>query len=163
MLKQTMNEYTDPLPNPLMTELVARLKMTMKLFGGIGLSANQCGVQQRVFVIGTDHFQIACINPKIINESANKVKDNEGCLSFPGLYCKIERPENIVVEFTTENGETKTIEMTGVTARCFQHELDHLNGISFVSKVGPVALQLARQKQQKITKKVKRNRKQYGV
>lgn len=159
MLRQCIPEYEDDLPNPQMTSLINRLKMTMKLFGGIGLSANQCGVSERVFVIGTDQFQITCINPKIVSESANKVKDNEGCLSFPGLFCKIERPESIVVEFTTETGERKTMEMSGITARCFQHELEHLNGVSFISKVGPVALQLARQKQQKIIKKVKRSRK----
>jgi peptide deformylase len=159
MLSQKIPEYEDVLPNPNMTTLVQRMKMTMKLYGGIGLSANQCGVFERVFVIGTDQFQIACINPKVVSESANKVKDNEGCLSFPGLFCKIERPDSIVAEFTNELGETKTMELTGITARCFLHELDHLNGIRFVELVKPVALQLARQKQQKLIKKVKRNQK----
>jgi peptide deformylase len=156
MLFNSIPEYTETLPNHIMTTLVQRLKMTMRLYGGIGLSANQCGVFERVFVIGTDQFQIACINPKIISTSANRVKDNEGCLSFPGLFCKIERPESVVVEFTTETGELKTVEMEGLTARCFMHELEHLNGIRMIQHVKPVALQLARQKQQKIIKKVKR-------
>jgi peptide deformylase len=156
MLKHKIPEYEDPLPNHLMSDLIRRMKMTMKLYGGIGLSANQCGVSERVFVIGTDQFQIACINPKVVSESANREKNNEGCLSFPGLFCKIERPDSIVVEFTAEDGQTKQMEMTGVTARCFLHELDHLNGVRMVDHVKPVALQLARQKQQKIIKKIKR-------
>jgi peptide deformylase len=87
-----MPEYKDTLPNFAMNNLVKRLKLTMKLYGGIGLSANQCGIFERVFVIGTDQFQIACINPKVIKSSADLQKENEGCLSFPGLYVKIARP-----------------------------------------------------------------------
>lgn len=159
MLAMLMPEYKSPLPNPKMTTIVKSLKMTMKLYGGIGLSANQCGVYERVFVIGTDQFQIACINPKIIESSDNKIKAEEGCLSYPGLYLKIERPEWIVAEFTDENGETKQMRFDGVTARCYQHELDHMNGKKFVDYAGPVALHMARKKQKKIVKKVSRNSK----
>lgn len=159
MLRHCIPEYKNAIPNPIMSNLVARLKMTMKLYGGVGLSANQCGVLERVFVIGTDQFQMACINPKIISESEKKTKDNEGCLSYPGLYLKVERPETILVEFTNENGETRQVELSGLTARCFQHELDHLNGVRFVEHVGPVALKLAKQKQSKLIKKHVRNKK----
>ena len=82
MLRQKIPEYPYALPSPVMTKLAKRLKMTMKLFGGIGLSANQCGVFERIFVIGTDQFQIACINPKIINVSSTINRSAEGCLSF---------------------------------------------------------------------------------
>jgi peptide deformylase len=61
-LNTELPEYTEQLPNKRMTTLIKRLKMTMKLYGGIGLSANQCGLKDRVFVMGTDQFQIACIN-----------------------------------------------------------------------------------------------------
>jgi peptide deformylase len=159
MLRQPIPEYKDAIPNPLMDLLVKRLKMTMKLYGGIGLSANQCGVFQRVFVIGTDHFQIACINPKIINKSDDFIKESEGCLSYPGLYLKIERPNWVDVEFTDETGSLKQLRLDGVTARCFQHELDHMNGVRMVEKVGPVSLQMARQKQEKIIKKIVRHKK----
>jgi len=159
MLAQKVPEYTQAIPNQNMTNLVKRLKMTMKLYGGVGLSANQCGIFERVFVIGTDQFQIACINPKIIAASNVAAKDNEGCLTFPGLYCKIERPDWVEVEFTTPDGELKQMKLDGATARCFQHELDHLNGIKFVDKIGPVALQMAKKKQQKLIKTITRMKK----
>jgi len=152
-------EYEDTLPNPQMTRMVDRLKMTMKLYGGIGLAANQCGISARLFVIGTDQFQIACINPKIISRSAEVTKMPEGCLSFPGLYVNIERNATIDVEYTLENGEVKRTTMQGVTAHCFQHELEHLDGKMFIDHVKPLALQMARKKQSKIVKKVKRNKK----
>ena len=159
MLKVQIPEYNFDLPNPLMEMLVKRLKLTMKLYGGIGLSANQCGVFERVFVIGTDQFQIACINPRIIGQSPTTIKGEEGCLSFPGFYLKIDRPDWIDVEFKTETGELKQMRLDGVTARCFQHELDHMNGIRMTDHVGPVAIQMARKKQEKVIKKIVRNKK----
>ena len=136
-----------------------RLKMTMKLYGGLGLSANQCGVFERVFVIGTDQFQIACINPRIVGKSPSTIKESEGCLSYPGLYVKVDRPDWVEVEYTNENGELIQTRLDGVTARCFQHELDHMNGIRMVEHVGAVALQMARRKQEKIIKKIVRHKK----
>lgn len=159
MLRQAIPECDTPLPSPTITNLIKRLTMTMKLYGGVGLSANQCGVFERIFVIGTDQFQIACINPKVIEVSPDLVKDNEGCLSYPGMYLKIERPSWIVAEFTDEQGQVKQMKMEGVTARCFLHELDHMNGIRFVQHVGPVTLKLARQKQQKTIKNIVRKKK----
>ena len=159
MLKVQIPEYKFDLPNPLMEMLVKRLKMTMKLYSGIGLSANQCGVFERVFVIGTDHFQIACINPRIIGQAPSTIKAEEGCLSFPGLHVKLDRPDWVEVEFTNEMGELKQMRLEGITARCFQHELDHMNGIRMIDHIGPVALQMARKKQEKIIKKIVRHKK----
>ena len=156
MLSEVVPEYVGPLPNPQMTELVNRMKYTMREHAGLGLSATQCGVFQRVFVIGFKDFTMTCINPKIISSSEKMEKDDEGCLSFPGLMFKISRSSSIDVEFTTENGEVKNMTLTGVTARCFQHELDHLNGIKFTEKVGPTTLMMARQKQAKLIKKISR-------
>jgi len=159
MLSKEIPEYpTQSLPNQAMDNLVARLRMTMKKFGGIGLSANQCGVFERVFIIGTDDFEMVCINPKVTKVSENMVKDNEGCLSFPGLYIKIPRNETIDVEYTTEKGEVKKQTLTGITARCFLHEYDHMFGVKFTDHVGPVALRMARQKQQKMIKKIQRRK-----
>lgn len=163
MLSQVMPEYTDPLPNALMTNLIKRLKGTMKQYNGLGLAANQCGVQQRVFVMGANDFQMACINPKVVATSIEQDKQGEGCLSFPGLNLKVERPEWIEAEFTDENGQVQKMKMEGVTARCFLHELDHMNGVKFTQRVKPVALQLAKQKQEKLKKKVKRTMKRMGV
>ena len=147
------------LPNPLMAKLINRMKLTKDIFNGIGLSANQCGVFERVFVIGVGENSWACINPKIVAKAPSTIKDTEGCLSFPGLGLKIDRPEWIEAEFYNENGELVQMRMEGLTARCYQHELDHMNGIKFTSHVKPVALQLAREKQKKLIKTVSRRKK----
>ena len=157
MLKQKIPEFTGKLPFNTMTTLVKRLKMTMKLYGGVGLSANQCGVFERVFVIGTDDFQIACINPKIVEVESGPEKTKEGCLSFPGLFLTIARPSVIVAEWLEETGELKRARLSGVTAQCFQHELDHLNGILFIKRAGETSLMMARKKQNKLIKKIKRS------
>jgi peptide deformylase len=156
MLQQVMPEYDDVLPNPVMKKLVSRLKMTMKKFGGIGLSANQCGVQCRVFVMGHEDNIFVCINPKIVETSEDIVKEREGCLSFPGMSLAIKRPSWIVAEFVDEKGITHRMKFEGITARCFMHELDHMNGVRFVDHVGPVAVRLAKQKQEKNIKKLQR-------
>jgi len=156
MLKIKIPEYEHSLPNSAMTQLVKRLKMTMKKFGGIGLSANQCGVFERVFVLGTDEFQLVCINPKVIESSESTIKMSEGCLSYPGLFLNIDRSNSIVVEFVSEKGETVQMKMEGVTARAFLHELDHMNGVRFVDHVGPVSLRMAKKRQLKLNKKVQK-------
>ena len=157
MLSRVVPEYDiRNLPNPNIVKTVKRLKMTMKLHNGMGLSANQCGLFERVFVMGTPEDSWACINPKIVDSSPNFNKDKEGCLSFPGLTLNVERSEWIMAEFVNENGKVVQMRMEGLTARCFQHELDHMNGVKFTSYVKPVALQLARDKQNKLIKKIKR-------
>lgn len=159
MLKIPIPEYKGDFPNPAMVHLAKRLRMTMKLYSGLGLSANQCGVAERMFVIGTGEFQITCLNPVLKMMSAKKVKEKEGCLSFPGLFLTFERPESIEVEFLTEHGEKKEMRLEGITARCFLHELDHLNGISYTNYVKPLALKMARQRANKLVKKIIRGNK----
>ena len=156
MLSVPIPEYREAIPNPSMKNLVAKLKMTMKLYNGIGLSANQCGIFQRVFVIGTEHFQIACINPKVVAKSKELSRDNEGCLSFPGMFLKVERPTWVDAEFYDETGAFKQIRLEGLTAKCFLHELDHMNGVKFVEHAGPLAVQMARQRQGKLVKQLVR-------
>lgn len=159
-LRIPIKEYdVSLLPNAEMYNLVKQLKMTMKLYNGIGLSANQCGINRRVFVIGTDQFQIACINPKIISRSEEDEKQREGCLSFPGLFVPVKRSKSIDVEYYDENGLLRSVHMEGITAQCFQHELDHMNGVVFIEHVGEVTIRLARQKQQKFIKNIKRKMK----
>jgi len=158
MLSDEIPKYIDALPNTYMSDLIKKLKMTMKLYGGIGLSANQCGVYERVFVIGTDDYQMACINPEIVDVSDELVKEPEGCLSFPGLNLKIKRPKSIKAKFLNENGQPQEIWLDGLTARCYLHELDHMNGVKFTERVGSVSLIQAKRKQQKIIKKVSRKK-----
>ena len=163
MLLQRIPEYdVTRLPNPVLGKLIKRLKMTMKLHGGIGLSANQCGIFERVFVLGANDAIWACINPKIINASPDLIREKEGCLSFPGLALGVERHSWVEAEFINEECKVVQMRFEGLTARCFQHELDHMNGIKFTSKVKPLALQMAKKQQQKLIKKIMRLKKQYG-
>ena len=157
MLREVMPEMdVSTLPNEATARLAEQLRITMRMYSGFGLSANQCGVQARMFVVGTDAFNMTCINPKIVGLPAEAIKRQEGCLSYPGLFVNIARSSQIDVEFYNEKGEFIETKLSGITAQCFQHELDHLNGITFTSKVGPVALQLAKKKQQKLIKKIKK-------
>ena len=164
MMKQRIPEYDITLlPNPVMTNTINRLKMTMKLYNGLGLSANQCGVFERVFIVGNGEIVIVCINPKVIKASDDLIKDNEGCLSFPGLFLKVERASSVEVEYYDLQGKKYNTTFTGLTARCFLHELDHMNGITMDKHVKPLALKMAKDKQGKLFKRVKRLQRNNGI
>lgn len=115
------------------------------------MAANQLGLPYRVFAIKSNPVIVA-YNPRIVDASSKEVVLDEACLSYPGLALKVSRPETIKVRYTYPNGATETLIYSGMTARIFQHELDHLNGIMFTERVGPVALALAKSK---LRKKVK--------
>lgn len=159
LLKKVMPEYTEQLPNPNMTLLLKQLRKTLKQYGALGLSANQCNISERVFVIGTDQFTISCINPKVIEMSDVLIKESEGCLSYPCVFLKIDRPAWIVAEFTDEHGQIKQQRLEGMSARCYVHELDHMNGINFVKHVGQASIQVARRKAEKYIKTFVRTKK----
>jgi peptide deformylase len=167
ILKRIIPEYTGSLPNSNITNIAARLKMTMKLFGGVGLSANQCGISERLFIIGADDFYLTCINPKIIASDNTKVKQKEGCLSAPGIFINIARSPWVDVEYLDLSGNINSIKLTGVTARIFQHELEHLDGKSFLDYAGPVAIKLAEKRKDLLYKKITRRKKvvnkQYNI
>jgi peptide deformylase len=133
--------------------LAVSLIETMVQNRGIGLAANQVGLPYRVFVMGAQNVAFACFNPEIL-ETEGEETVHEGCLSFPGLYLKVKRPFKIKVRYTEMNGNEKEVTFEGLTARIFQHELDHLNGVKFTSLVGPVALDIAKQKVKKNLKKM---------
>lgn len=160
MLHTKMPEYEIAmLPNSLMMNIINRLKLTMQIYNGVGLSANQCGIKERVFVLGGNDFQMVCINPKVVKTNGAIIQMREGCLSYPGLYMNIPRYDSIDVEFHNENGELQQMNLVGITAHCFQHELDHMDGITFTQKVGAAKLQIARERQQKLIKKIQRDAK----
>lgn len=120
---------------------------------GVGLAANQVGLPYRVFVMGAGDVAFACFNPEVISSYGEETV-NEGCLSFPGLYLKVKRPYRIEVKYTDMNGVLQERTFEGLSARIFQHELDHLNGVKFTSLVGSVALDIAKQKVKKTLKKM---------
>lgn len=96
----------------------------------IGLSAPQVGIRSRVFVMRIYDIKWACFNPVILKTSDNLVEFNEGCLSFQGDQCIIKRPDEIYVRYQDFQGQVNESHMYGLTARCFQHEMDHLDGIT---------------------------------
>jgi peptide deformylase len=101
---------------------------------GIGLAANQVGVPYRIFAMRGQPENFVCFNPKLVQPSEMTVELEEGCLTYNGLLVKITRPQHVRVRFTTPNGDVLTKQFTGMTARVFQHELDHLDGIVFYNK-----------------------------
>lgn len=97
---------------------------------GIGLAAPQVGISQRVFVMKIGLKSWICFNPGIVESGNDFTNFDEGCLSFPGESCTISRPDTIVVRYQTAQGDTVDEQLQGLAARCFQHELDHLDGIT---------------------------------
>ena len=156
ILKEVLPEFDFKNPPVDPKEFASSLVETCIQRNGYGLSANQCGFKHRVFVMGTGSEYVAFFNPKITAMSEETVHMSEGCLSFPLLELKITRPSGIVVEYQDYNGEVKKANYVGVSARCFLHELDHMNGIVYTDKAKPLALQVAKKKRQKMKHLVKR-------
>jgi peptide deformylase len=118
---------------------------------GMGLAANQIGITKKFFAIGHetfDRFQKPVIiwNPRLIKTSEEKVIDVEGCLSFKGIWLKVERPKTCEVEYETTQGTKQTARLDGMESKCFQHECDHLEGITFNKRVSKLRWQMANKK-----------------
>jgi peptide deformylase len=101
---------------------------------GLGLAANQVGIPYRIFAMRGAPENFVCFNPKIVTHSKDDIVLEEGCLSYPGLLVKIKRPSMVRVRFTTPNADTITRQFIGLSARVFQHEYDHLDGIKFYDR-----------------------------
>ena len=129
----------------------------MRANNGRGLAANQVGLLKRVFVIQLEGeiSATAMFNPRVISQSEELVVGEEGCLSFPDLWLEVKRPKTINAVYLDKQGKECTITLTGIDAKCFLHELDHLNGICFTDKISVLKLAMAKKQQQK-------KRKRYG-
>lgn len=114
---------------------------TMYAYNGIGLAANQVGINKRIVVVDVSLREerkvlpIALINPQIVNYSKKKQVAEEGCLSFPGFFEKVVRSLSVEVEYYDINGKRQRIIAEGLFARVLQHEIDHINGIVFVKRM----------------------------
>jgi peptide deformylase len=155
ILKQAMPEYdfNDQVIGDIKSaaDLASILVESCKQYRGLGLSANQVGIEARVFVMGQGNEFVAFFNPKIIAASTEEVHMVEGCLSFPMLGLRITRPAGIVVEYQDYTGKFHKANFTGISARCFLHELDHMNGIVYTSKCKPLALKQGMKKRDKMS------------
>ena len=121
----------------------------MKVHKGIGLAAPQIGLNYRFFMMETDMY----INPVILEQSEDIVIDNEGCLSFPGLSMRVKRAKKVIVEYTDIEGNKQEGKFVNYMSRCFQHELDHLNGICFTQYVSRMVLERAKKARKKQERK----------
>ena len=113
------------------------LRENMIHYEGIGLSANQIGISERVFVMILNletEETITFYNPRIIKKYNDSVWCEEGCLSFPDEIINIQRPDRIVVKYEDEDKKEHKIKLDGLAARVFQHEFDHLEGIVFTER-----------------------------
>jgi peptide deformylase len=156
-LHSTLTQHSEPWDfevdqNP--HELVKSMIAFMIKNHGIGLAANQIGIAKRVFVMGTNLIQgfpapFAAFNPKIIEYSNETVLEKEGCLSYPNLVLKVKRPQWIVCEYQDANGDVYQAKFDDYVARCFHHELDHLDGVCFVERVSKLKLDMAKKKLRK--------------
>lgn len=131
------------------------LAETLNKLEGIGLSANQVGLPWRVCAVNMGSEIWTMFNPVIIEKSDTIANYQEGCLSYPGLYLKLNRPDHIKVRFQATNGEFLEKEIDGLTAVCVQHEIDHLDGIVYTDKVSPIKLEQAKRKVKQNLKKIR--------
>lgn len=143
------------------SDFASSLVETCKKYNGYGLSANQCGFDYRVFVMGTGDHYIAYFNPKIIAVDEENIHMAEACLSFPMLSLNITRPKGVEIEYQDYLGVKHTTRFTGLTARCFLHELDHMNGILYTERAKPLALKMGLKKVEKQRNKFSRQFKKY--
>jgi peptide deformylase len=112
----------------------------MYLNSGIGLAANQVGLNKRLFIMDLSESQTEnrlFINPKIISASKETQTLTEGCLSLPGLWHKVTRSNHVVIRYTDINEKEREEEFIGLASACVQHEIDHLDGILFPDRVPP--------------------------
>lgn len=130
------------------------LAETLGKLQGLGLSANQVGLKDRVCVINAGQEAWVMFNPQIIARTQTFANYSEGCLSYPGLFLKIPRSNNIKVRFQAIGGQLVEKEVEGLTAVCVQHELDHLDGIRYTDLVSPIKLEQAKRKIKKTLKRM---------
>lgn len=135
-------DFENPPEDP--KEIEKNLAETMSRFGGLGLSANQLGLNYRVFVMKTaDMGTKAFFNPEITRLSQETDLLKEGCLSFPDIYLMIKRAKVIEFDFIDSDGEKHTLQLDGIGSRCVQHEIDHLNGIIFLQRASQFKIERA--------------------
>lgn len=146
ILRERMPEFDFNNPSEDPKQLEKEMLELMYSMEGIGLSANQVGKRVRMFVIGSladpDKGE-AFFNPEVIANTKDMQDLEEGCLSFPNIYVKIKRPTAIKARWQNSSGEWQESEFSGYDCKCFLHELDHLEGITYQDRVSTLKWALA--------------------
>jgi len=136
-------------------EILDSTLITMRRGKGLGLAANQVGIDKRFFAVDLSYFDvvkepIVIVNPKIVEVSDLFANGEEGCLSFPGLFFDVDRPEKATVSGLDRDGNEIIIEGKGLIARVLLHELDHLNGKLFIDHLSRLRKGMLKGKLKKI-------------
>lgn len=144
--------------NPIMDPKELKEKMLEAQFkgNGVGLSACQVGIETAAFTMGSQVHKDKAgifINPVVLDASKDMILDWEGCLSFPNVFVKVNRPSWIIAEFFDEEGEKKVGKIEGYDARVYLHESDHLNGITYKDRVSKMKWDMAVKRTSKQIKK----------
>jgi peptide deformylase len=141
---------------PEVQQLIDDMIQTMYAAPGIGLAATQVGVGLRIFVadISVGHNAadlLVFVNPEVVERDGMQLEE-EGCLSVPGFNATVARPQRVVLKGLDRDGHERTVEGTGLLARCFQHEMDHLDGTVFVDRLRGLQKDLIVRKIRKMSK-----------
>ncbi len=145
---EPVDEITDEI-----RRLADEMVETLTLRVGYGLAAPQVGVRKRLIVVDVDEHFYVLANPEIVQASEETELGVEGCLSLPGVEAEVERAKRVVVRGLAMSGEPVTVEAEGLLARVFQHEIDHLDGVLFIDRLG-------RAKRQRLLKAYERARRE---
>lgn len=121
---------------PVERMLIATMFETMEAHKGIGLAAPQVGISEQIFVVDTGKETFAVFNPKILKLSGSEIME-EGCLSIPNIHVNVKRATTVEVEFMDEDNRLIRAKLTGLTAKVFQHEYDHLQGKLIIDYLSP--------------------------
>jgi peptide deformylase len=141
--------------DPATEKLIDDMFETMYDARGIGLAAPQIGLSKRLIVVdvsdesGKERGPFALFNAKVVESSADTEKQEEGCLSIPGVTGAVERPYSVVVEGLDRQGNPVRIEAEAMLARCLQHEIDHLDGVLFIDRMSPLKRNMVLRKYRK--------------
>jgi peptide deformylase len=167
VLRKKSEEINKEYPN--LQELIANMKETMYNASGVGLAAPQIGKAIRLFIIDASpfaddddltkeenevlkNFNRVFINPKIIKEEGDEWSFNEGCLSIPEIREDVWRQPTITIEYQDEQFEKHTEILSGLAARIFQHEYDHIEGVLFTDRISSLKKRLLKKKLENISK-----------
>lgn len=129
---------TSEIASPEVDDLIRDMIDTMFDARGIGIAAPQVGVGLQVAIINERNHPYPIINPRIIKHSLRSSEDEEGCLSIPAVFGMVRRPREVTVMYVDAKGKQHRKKVTGLLARVFQHEIDHLNGILFIDRAKTV-------------------------
>jgi peptide deformylase len=161
VLNSKGDNIDDSYPN--LSDIIENMFETMRQANGIGLAAQQVGLDIKLFVIDlTDYsevdpelkdFKKVFINSEILELSEEAMVAEEGCLSFPGIYFKVQRPTKVKLRYLDENFQEKEEWFDGLSARCVQHEHDHTEGVTFLKYMSPVRKNMMQSKLKNILNK----------